>query len=356
MAPQHVEAQELGRTKLPISRIGFGTWGISGSGWRYSLGAQDDRESVAAIHQALDAGINWIDTAPIYGDGHAERLIARALRGREESVYVFTKCSWVWSESDELTADEVSRSLRREVEGSLCRLERDVVDLLQIHSPIPDSLRLRIERERVAEEHREGRPRTAETGSAFSSTADADLEVRWATLNELKAEGKVRHIGLSNCDVRQILRAQAIAPVETLQPVYSLLHREIEHDVLPFCEDARIGVIVYSPMATGLLSGRWTTERVMELPEGDCRREEPDFLEPRLSRALALVDQLRPLARSYNCSPGALAIAWTLQQSAVSGAIVGFRSPTQVTQLVGAPALRLSAEDIARMNNLSNSS
>ncbi len=293
--------KQLGATEIQITPIGLGAWAIGGSGWTYACGPQDDRDSVAAIHRALDLGVNWIDTAPVYGRGHSEEVIARALRGRRERPYVFTKCSFPWDESGTVVNRLRGDSVRREVEGSLRRLETEAIDLCQIHWPIPE----------------EG------------------IEEGWATLAALKAEGKVRAIGVSNFDADQMRRAQAIAPIESLQPPYSLLDRRIEDDILPFCERERIGVIVYSPMASGLLTGEMTSERIANLPEDDSRRNDKQFQEPRLSGNLALVERLRAIGARSGRSPGEVAVAWTLRHPAVTGAIVGFRRPEQVDGIIG---------------------
>src|SRR5262245_10959120 len=222
---------ELGSTGMTISRVGYGAWAIGGAGWWHAWGDQDDEQSIAAIRRAVELGVNWIDTAPIYGLGHSEEVVGRALQGLDDRPYVFTKASLY--EKDGAVAHSLKRdSLRREVEASLERLQLDVIDVYQIHWPNPDE----------------------------------DVEEAWTTFAELKAEGLVRHIGVSNFDVAQLRRAQAIAPVETLQPPYSLIEREIEDEILPFAERDDIGVVIYSPMASGLLSGAMTAERIAALP------------------------------------------------------------------------------------------
>jgi aryl-alcohol dehydrogenase-like predicted oxidoreductase len=303
---------ELGATGLRISRVGYGAWAIGGTGWWHAWGEQDDEESIAAIRRAVELGVNWIDTAPIYGLGHSEEVVGRALQGLTERPYVFTKASLY--EKDGAVAHSLERdSLRREVEASLARLQLDVIDVYQIHWPIPD----------------EG------------------IEEAWSTFADLKAEGLVRHIGVSNFDVSQLQRAQAIAPVETLQPPYSLIERSIEDEILPFAQDQGIGVVCYSPMASGLLSGTMTAERIAALPDNDWRKHDPRFQEPELSRHLALVERLRAVAERHDATPGAVAIAWTLDHPAVHGSIVGFRRPDQIEPLLAAAALELGDDDRA---------
>src|SRR6202011_6093587 len=240
---------QLGNSDLFITPIGFGAWAIGGSGWEFGWGAQDDSDSIAAIREALDAGINWIDTAAVYGLGHSEEVVARALEGMNNRPYVFTKCSMVWDKNRQIGHSLKADSIRRECEASLRRLRLDAIDLYQVHWPDPDR----------------------------------DIEEGWATLAKLKEEGKVRNIGVSNFNVAQMRRAQAIAPITSLQPRYSLLHREIEQDILPFVARENIGVIVYSPMASGLLTGAMTPERIAGLPADDWRRGHSDFREPQLS-------------------------------------------------------------------------
>jgi aryl-alcohol dehydrogenase-like predicted oxidoreductase len=309
-----VKTVELGRTGLEITRVGFGAWAIGGTGYDWGWGAQDDEDSLAAIHHALDLGVNWIDTAAQYGFGHSEEVVGRALTGlgERERPYVFTKGGQPEG-PNRTTLQSLRRdSLRREVEGSLARLGLDAIDLYQIHWPIPDE----------------------------------EIEEGWSTFAELKEEGLVRHIGVSNFDVAQLQRAQAIAPVETLQPPYSLVDREIEAEILPFLEAEGIGVIVYSPMASGLLSGAMTRARIENLPDDDWRRRDPRFREPRLSRNLELVERLWRVAERHGVTAGTVAIAWTMRHPAVDGAIVGFRRPDQVDPLLPAAELDLTDEDV----------
>jgi aryl-alcohol dehydrogenase-like predicted oxidoreductase len=300
---------------LFITPIGFGAWAVGGSGWEFGWGAQDDSESVAAIHQALEGGVNWIDTAAVYGLGHSEEVVARALRGTRNRPYVFSKCSMVWDKHRKIGHSLKAESIRKECEASLRRLRVEVIDLYQIHWPDPD----------------------------------AQIEEGWATLEALKQEGKVRHIGVSNFDVRQLERAQAIAPITSLQPRYSLVHREVEADILPFAERENIGVIAYSPMASGLLTGAMTAERIAALPADDWRKQHPDFQEPQLSHNMRLVRLLRDIGRRHGRTPAEVAIAWVLGNTAVTGAIVGARRPDQVRSVLGASDFRLSPRELAEV-------
>jgi aryl-alcohol dehydrogenase-like predicted oxidoreductase len=310
-----MKAKQLGNSDLFLNPIGFGAWAIGGSGWQFAWGAQDDQDSIAAIREALEAGINWIDTAAVYGLGHSEEVVARALEGMNNRPYVFTKCSMVWNERREIGHRLKADSIRRECEASLRRLRVDAIDLYQIHWPDPDE----------------------------------DIEEGWATLAALKKEGKVRHIGVSNFNVAQMKRAQAIAPITSLQPRYSLLHREIEDEILPFAARENIGVIAYSPMASGLLTGAMTSKRIADLPADDWRRENNDFREPQLSRNLQLVRLLRVIGNHHGRSPGEVAVAWVLRDPAVTGAIVGARRPDQVRGVVGAAEFRLRPREVAEI-------
>ncbi len=310
-----MHTRTLGNSDLNITSVGYGAWAIGGSGWQFAWGAQDDNDSIAAIHRALELGVNWIDTAAVYGLGHSEEVVARALKGWSgPRPYIFTKCGLRWDASGQVQKNLNPESLRSEVEDSLSRLGVDVIDLYQIHwPPDPDS---------------------------------SDLEEGWATLANLKREGKVRWIGVSNFNVQQLRRANAIAPVTSLQPPYSLLHREVESDILPYCQREGIGVIVYSPMASGLLTGAMTRERIADLPKDDWRKEHADFNEPNLSRNLDLVDLLQRIAKSHGRSAGEVAVAWTLRNPAVTGAIVGARNARQAGGVMRAGELRLSGEEI----------
>jgi aryl-alcohol dehydrogenase-like predicted oxidoreductase len=310
-----MQTKQLGNSDLYITPIGFGAWAIGGGGWQFAWGAQDDRDSVAAIREALDAGVNWIDTAAVYGLGHSEEVVAQALDGMGNRPYIFTKCSMVWNERGEIGHRLKAESIRRECETSLRRLRVEAIDLYQIHWPDPDE----------------------------------DIEEGWATLTDLKREGKVRNIGVSNFDVAQMTRAAAIAPITSLQPRYSLLHREIEAEILPFAARENIGVIAYSPMASGLLTGAMTRERIAGLPADDWRRRHPDFQEPQLSRNLRLVRLLRAVGSQHGRTPAEVAVAWVLHNPAVTGAIVGARRPGQVRGVVGAADFRLSPRELAEV-------
>ena len=310
-----MQKKKLGASDLEITPIGVGAWAMGGGGWQFAWGAQDDEESIAAIHAALDKGINWIDTAAIYGLGHSEEVVARALQGRSNKPLVFTKCGIVWNEKRETSRTLQPESIRKEVEQSLQRLKLDVIDLYQIHWPEPDDL----------------------------------VEAAWTMLAKLKEQGKVRHIGVSNFNVRQMQRAHAIAPITSLQPPYSLLAPEIEKEILPYSLANNIGVIIYSPMKSGLLSGAMTRERIAAMPEDDFRKRTPNFQEPLLSRNLELAALLAAIGRRHGRSAGEVAIAWTLRHPAVTGAIVGMRSAKQVDGVLGAVEFRLNAEEIAEI-------
>ena len=302
----------LGATGLEITRVGLGAWAIGGGGWDWGWGSQEDEESIAAIHRALELGVNWIDTAAQYGFGHSEEVVGRAIAGLGERPYVFTKCGQPEGPGRTTTHSLRRDSIRRELEGSLTRLGVDAIDLYQIHFPIPDE----------------------------------ELEEGWTTLAEAKDEGLVHHIGVSNFTVEQLRRAHKIAPVETLQPPYSLIERGVEDEMLPFAEREGIGVIVYSPMGSGMLSGGMTHARIEGLPEDDWRRHDARFREPLLSEHLALVERLRAVAERHGTTPGAVAVAWALRNPAVDGAIVGFRRPDQVDPILPAASLRLDEEDV----------
>jgi aryl-alcohol dehydrogenase-like predicted oxidoreductase len=310
-----VRTAQLGRTGLEISRVGFGAWAIGGGNWDWGWGEQDDEQSIAAIHRALELGVNWIDTAAQYGFGHSEQVVARALEGVAERPLVFTKGGQPEGPNRSTVQTLKRDSLKRECEGSLRRLGVEAIDLYQIHWPIPDE----------------------------------EIEEGWTTLVELKEEGLVRHIGVSNFSVEQLRRAQAIAPVETLQPPYSLLDREVEDEILPFCEREGIGVIVYSPMSSGMLTGKMTRERIEALPDDDWRRRSERFQEPQLSQNLELVERLERVGERHGVSPGAVAVAWTLRNPAVDCAITGFRRPDQVEPILAAADLELTDEEVAEL-------
>jgi len=310
-----MQTRNLGNSDLQITPVGYGAWAAGGSGWQFAWGAQDDSDSIAAIHRALELGVNWIDTAAVYGLGHSEEVVARALKSWPgPRPYLFTKCGLRWDSQGNVQKVLNAGSIRLEIEDSLRRLSVDVIDLYQIHwPPDPDS---------------------------------PTLEEGWSILADLKREGKVRWIGVSNFNVKQLRRAQAVAPVTSLQPPYSLVHREIENEILPYCLREGIGVIVYSPMASGLLTGAMTRERATRLPKDDWRKGHPDFTEPNLFRNLELVERLREIAKRHNRSIGEVAIAWTLHSPAVTGAIVGARNARQAEGVMRAGDLRLNDKEV----------
>jgi aryl-alcohol dehydrogenase-like predicted oxidoreductase len=313
MQQEHLETATFGPTGMEVTRVGFGAWALGGGGFEWSWGSQKDEDSIAAIRHALELGVNWIDTAAHYGFGHSEEVVGRALADLDRRPYVFTKGGQPEGPGGTTLHSLRRDSLRRELEGSLSRLGLDAVDLYQIHWPIPDD----------------------------------QIEEGWAALVEFRDEGLTRHVGVSNFDVEQLRRVQRIAPVETLQPPYSLVAQEVEDEILPFAEREEIGVIVYSPMGSGLLTGAMTRERIAALPDDDWRMGSPQFREPALSEHLALVERLRAVADRLGTTPGAVAVAWALRNPAVDGAIVGFRRPDQVDPIVGAANLELGDEYLA---------
>jgi aryl-alcohol dehydrogenase-like predicted oxidoreductase len=316
MHATQLKTSKLGATGLEITRVGFGAWALGGGGDR-GWGPQDDEESAAAIHRALELGINWIDTAAAYGFGRSERVVGQALAGlsEDERPYVFTKASLLDDGTGHVRHSLKRDSILREAEASLTRLGIEAIDLYQVHWPIPEQ----------------------------------DIEEGWSALAELKQQGLVRHIGVSNFNVAQLRRIQPIAPVETLQPPYSLADRAAEGEILPFAEREGIGAIVYSPMGSGLLTGAMTRERIASLPADDWRSRDPRFAEPQLSGHLALADRLQVVAERHGVTPGAVAVAWTLRNPAVDGAITGFRRPAQVDPIVAAAGLQLTDQDINEM-------
>jgi aryl-alcohol dehydrogenase-like predicted oxidoreductase len=316
MQQTQLTTSKLGGTGMEITRVGFGAWAIGGGGWEFGWGPQQDDESIAAIHRALDLGVNWIDTAAAYGFGHSERTVGRALEGLSQRPYVFTKCSLLDDGTGKVVHSLSRDSILREAEASLQRLGIDAIDLYQIHWPNPEQ----------------------------------DIEEGWAALADLKEQGLVRHIGVSNFDAAQMRRIQAIAPVETLQPPYSLVERSVEEEILPFAEREGIGVIVYSPMGSGLLTGAMTRERIDAMPADDWRARDPRFNEPQLSRHLALASRLRTVADRHGTTPGAVAVAWTLRNPAVDAAITGFRRPAQVDPILAAASLELTDEDMTEIH------
>jgi aryl-alcohol dehydrogenase-like predicted oxidoreductase len=310
----------LGQSDLKITPIGIGAWAIGGGSLEFAWGPQDDAESVAAIRAGLDRGINWIDTAAVYGLGHSETMVGRAVKGLRKRPYIFTKCSLIWDDSGKVSHNLQAASIRREAEASLTRLGVDSIDLYQIHWPAW-----------------RGGPESDSPGS---------IEEAVGTLALLQREGKIRNIGLSNFNAKQMQRALNVAAITSLQPQYSLLSRDVESSILPFARERQIGVIVYSPMASGLLSGAMTPERIAALPADDWRKRSPNFQEPLLSRNLLLVERLRAIANRRNATTGEVAIGWTLRNPAVTGAIVGVRSAKQVSGIAGAADLELTADDM----------
>jgi len=312
-----MQTRQLGNSDLRITPIGIGAWAMGGGGWDGSMGPQSDLDSIPAIQAALDRGLNWIDTAALYGLGHSEEIVAQAIRGRARRPFLFTKCERVWDKEGKIGASLKADSVRRECESSLRRLRTDVIDLYQIHWPEPD----------------------------------ADIEEGWTELARLKEEGKVRYIGVSNFSVAQMKRAQSIAPITSLQPPYSIVTRQIEEEILPFVKEHNIGVIVYSPMSAGLLTGAMTRERVANFTADDWRRNLPNFREPLLSRNLKLVEHLRAIGAKHSCTPGEVAIAWTLRDPVVTGAIVGFRTTQQLSGVIGAAEFRLTQSEVDEIEN-----
>jgi len=309
------ETRVLGNSDLHLTPIGYGAWAIGGGNWEFGWGAQDDNESVRTIERALDAGINWIDTAAVYGLGHSEEVVGKALKSSPHKPYVFTKCSMRWGADRKIYRSLKRESLEEEIGNSLRRLGVDSIDLYQIHWPMPED----------------------------------EIEEGWETLAKFQEQGKVRYIGVSNFSVAQMKRVQKIAPITSVQPPYSMLRRDIEKEILPFCLENNIGVINYSPMLSGLLTGKMTAERVRALPEDDWRRRNPSFQSPRLERNLALVEVLREIGQKHGVEPGVVAIAWTLRHPAITAAIVGARRPDQIDGVIPAATFRLNDEEAARI-------
>jgi aryl-alcohol dehydrogenase-like predicted oxidoreductase len=306
--------KQLGNSDMQLTAIGFGAWAIGGGDWQHGWGPQDDRDSVAAIQRALDAGLNWIDTAAVYGLGHSEEIVAKALEGRAEKPYVFTKCAMTWGE--DRTIVQTMKKIREEVEGSLRRLQVDTIDLYQIHWPVPDE----------------------------------ELEEGWAVMAELQKQGKVRYIGTSNFTVAQLERAMKIAPITSNQPPYSAINRTAEPEILPFCLKHGIGVINYAPMHSGMLTGAMTRERILVMPANDFRKRAKNFQEPNLTRNLELASLLREIGEQHGVMAGVVAIAWTLHNPAITAAIVGGRSAEQVEGVLPAIDFRLSAAEYVEIN------
>jgi aryl-alcohol dehydrogenase-like predicted oxidoreductase len=314
-----MKTKPLGNSDLQITPVGFGAWAIGGD-WQFGWGAQDDAQSIAAIHRALELGVNWIDTATIYGLGHSEEVVARALAGWNGArPYVFTKCGMIWDAHGKVGYSLRAESVRRECEASLRRLKTDVIDLYQIHWPADD----------------------------LNETIEG-----WSTLSALQKEGKVRWIGVSNASVEEMQKMKAVAPITSLQPPYSLIRRDIEKSQLPWCESEGVGVIVYSPMASGLLTGAMTRERIAALPKEDWRTKNEQFRDPKLAENLQLVEQLKAVGARHGRPAGQIAIAWTLRHPAVTAAIVGARNPRQVEQVVGAADLELTPQEVSHLGSV----
>jgi aryl-alcohol dehydrogenase-like predicted oxidoreductase len=315
-----LKKKKLGNSDLEITAIGYGAWAIGGSGWEYAWGEQDDNDSVKAIHKSLEMGVNWIDTAAAYGLGHSEEVVQKAVKEWDgEKPYIFTKCGLVGDDKGKVRRVLKPESIREECENSLRRLKTDAIDLYQIHWP--------------------------------PFRIDDQIYAAWEMMTRLKDEGKVKWIGVSNFNVKQIIMAEEISPVTSLQPPYSLIKREIEDEILPYCFDNNIGVIVYSPMYSGLLTGKMTKERITNMPEDDWRRNDAEFNEPKLKENLQLVELLKELASKYNSTPGEIAVAWTLLHQAVTASIVGARNEKQASEVMRAWKIQLSEEDIEQLNS-----
>jgi aryl-alcohol dehydrogenase-like predicted oxidoreductase len=308
----------LGKNGPGFSRLGLGTWAIGGAGWKFGWGSQDDNDSIAVIHEALDLGINWIDTAAAYGLGHSEEVVGRALAGRRDKVFVATKCSRKWTSDGSIVSVLDAASIRAELEDSLRRLKTDWIDLYQIHWPDPEP----------------------------------KIEEAWTEIAKAVKAGKVRYAGVSNFSPAQMRRIQGIHPIASLQPPYSMLRRDIEQEILPFCGQNGIGVVCYSPLQMGILSGTFTRERAASLAEDDLRIRNPQFIEPALGRNLVLVESLRPIAQRYGRSVGELALAWVLRRPEVTAAIVGGRRPGQAKALAAAADWNLAPQDIAEIDRV----
>ena len=313
-----METRKPGNSDLQLSPVGFGAWAIGGAGWEFSWGQQDDAESIAAILRALELGVNWIDTAAVYGTGHSEEVVAQAMKQwKGKRPYIFTKCTLRWDENRKVYPDHSAVSIRKECEDSLRRLQIEAIDLYQMHWPPRDN--------------------------------GAGLEEAWTAMHELQKEGKVRWIGVSNFDRAQLERAAKIAPITSDQPPYSIIRRAIEAEVLPHCEKNGIGVISYAPMASGLLTGAMTRERAAALPADDFRSRNPEFKEPRLSKNIELVERLRKVGARHGRGPGEVAIAWVLRHPSITGAIVGARNAQQAEGVMRAGGIKLSKDEIAEI-------
>ena len=327
-SPQEIQSakRQLGKSDLFITPIGFGAWAIGGGSWEFAWGSQDDSESIAAIRRSVSLGVNWIDTAAVYGLGHSEEMVREALKDipKAERPYVFTKCTLIWDEVRQISHNMQADSIRRECESSLKRLGVDSIDLYQMHWPA-----------------RNGNPDGSSPGS---------IEEALGAMTDLKKQGKIRHIGVSNFTVQHLERAVKVTEITSLQPPYSMLRPAAEEQLLPWCQSHNVGVIVYSPMLSGLLTGKMTKERVNSFPDDDWRRNNPEFKEPKLSKNLELVEKLREIGSRHGRSPGEVAIAWTLRNPAVTGAIVGGRSEKQVEGIIGAATFLLSPQELSEID------
>ncbi len=316
-APTQLQLRQLGTSDLHLTSIGFGAWAIGGGDWEFGWGPQENDSSIRAIHRALELGMNWIDTAAVYGLGHSEEIVAEALEQTSARPLVFTKCSMRWDERErKIYRSLKAASVREECEASLRRLRVDTIDLYQLHWPNPE----------------------------------AEIEEGWAELAKLKDEGKIRWLGVSNFNVAQMERIRPIAPIASLQPPYSLIRPDVENEILPYCLEHNIGVINYSPMTSGLLTGKMTAERVVRMPDSDWRKRSPNFNEPKLARNLKLAGLLTEIGREHGVETGVVAIAWTLHNPAVTAAIVGARDAAQVEGTFPAASFRLSDAEYARIN------
>jgi aryl-alcohol dehydrogenase-like predicted oxidoreductase len=310
-----MQTKKLGNSDMELSPLGFGSWAVGGADWQFSWGPQDDGDSIAAIHKALELGVNWIDTAAVYGLGHSEEVVARALKGASKKPYIFTKCGLVWDEKREVSNS--LKQIRREIEDSLRRLAVETIDLYQVHWPKPDE----------------------------------EVEEAWAVMADLQKQGKVRWIGVSNFSVDQMKRAMKIAPITSNQPPYSMLNRAVEETILPFCMENNIGTINYAPMHSGLLTGAMSKERVANFSSDDFRTRAKNYQEPLLSRNLAVAEFLKTIGARHGVSAGVVAIAWTLHHPAITAAIVGGRSAKQVEGVMPAETFRLSEKEFGEIQS-----
>lgn len=314
-----MKTRKLGYSDLHLTPIGLGTWAMGGGDWKFGWGDQDDAASIASVHQALDAGVNWIDTAAIYGHGHAERVVGKAIQDRRDDVLIATKCGRVWEgESREIGKSLRRESVHREVDVSLQRLGIDCIDLYQIHWPEPDE----------------------------------EIEEGWGAVAELVEAGKIRYAGVSNFNMEQLRRIQPIHPVTSLQPPYSMLRREVEEEILPYCRENQIGIVAYSPMQAGLLTGRFSKERVQNLPANDWRKANPFFTSPQLEANLSIIEQLRPVAAQMEITLPQLALAWVLRRSEMTAAIAGARRPEQILETVKAGEIVIHDELLLKIDRM----